>query len=760
MGLKVEMPELFKETLQHGINFFAGAGFSKLPDTQGNKLPDAKELCSEICTTFDLKHGYGNDLERISTIVNTKYKQRYQEFLREKFTVKSYNPLYDQINKININSFITTNIDNIIHCVMDNSNKYYLNSLTYYGATKRSKSALSYIPLHGDVKNIYSTLYFGKFDLATVDISNRDLFDIMIAKLMECPTLFIGYGFHDSGVERAIGRILESQNKKNIWIQCLPGNENIELYRDMNCYIIEGTTEDFLQWIRDELKSEEIITSSFDSPFLAQYKVPTINEVEAVPVNEYYINARTHWYNIIANQAFQTKKINEIHEASIANKNVIVVGIPFSGKTTDMMQLSLQLNSNMKLVVKDLTPEISKHIINELRGVDATILVDNCSEDMYAYYLLASCPNIKTIGFIDEHSFESTKHIISGLIYKKIDISELDLAEAQCIYEKIPQSLRTDNFAYKKNRLERFSMLEMMSNNVKNIMTESKIQTFLQRIKATTPDAFEVIKLTSYLFVNNSALSIDILCSYFNITNYDKISTLLSTVKMLLTEADIRLTQDEVDGEFYYLRSNLFSHYVNKLLMYRHSADYAETIKKFVFNVSPYKTYKYHVFKRTAYDAKLFYRLFNDEAHELYKRIYSYNPTAYTLQQWALYKVELKDYPGAFADIDKAITMDRYNFSIKNTRAIVLFEANKEIKTGLAITEMIEAMDILSECYRSDKRKVFHAQKYAEFALYFATVLSYYEFIDQAITWLKEISKDFKSYKTKELLNKLINIKR
>jgi hypothetical protein len=403
MAIRIDNPEMFKEVLQTGVNLFTGAGFSKLPNSKGECLPDAQELCKEICQNFSVPDKYANDLERLSTIVNSKYKQQFQEYLRERFTISDYNDLYDQLNRIKINSFITTNIDNTIHCIIDKGNRYFLSSITYYGATKRDPNAIEFLPLHGDVKNNESYLYFGKFDLATVDAKNKDLFELMFSKLVEAPTLFWGYGFHDIGVERCVGRILE-QKRQNIWIQCLPNNDDIDLYRSLDCFIIEGTTEELLYWIKDNIVSEYDLSQDNKGKILKhlkKYNIPTINQIEAVPAKEYYVSMRTQWYNILANIAYERKNVNKIYEAFLQNKNIIVVGIPFSGKTTNLMQLSTKFKPRLTLWCDDITQEEAKFIKSNLNGNDTIILIDNCSEDMIAYKILAECPNIKIIGFTD-----------------------------------------------------------------------------------------------------------------------------------------------------------------------------------------------------------------------------------------------------------------------------------------------------------------------------------------------------------------------
>ena len=62
-------------------------------------------------------------------------------------------------------------------------------------------------------------------------------------------------------------------------------------------------------------------------------------------------------------------------------------------------------------------------------------------------------------------------------------------------------------------------------------------------------------------------------------------------------------------------------------------------------------------------------------------------------------------------------------------------------------------MEILEECYKSDKRKVYHAQKYAEFALEYIKKYGEDTYIEQAFKWLEELieREESMSRKTRKL---------
>ncbi|MBR2293515.1 MAG: SIR2 family protein [Clostridia bacterium] len=730
----IDYENLFIETLKNGINLFTGAGFSKLPDKDGNILPDATALSSEICKMFNISESFSCDLERVSNIASTRSKDLFQSFLREKYTVSSYNPLYDTLNKITIKSYITTNIDNTIQCVIDNSSRYFLNDITRYGASKKNKDIITYIPLHGEVKN-ESNLYFGKFELANVDVDNRALFDTMHAKLLEAPTLFMGYGFHDNAVERIISKVIQ-EKRHNIWVQCYNNHSNANYFRELGCYVIEADTESLLTWIDEKLDNYVLPPSNVFQPPI-EYQIPTINQVEVVSAENYFSLGQTHWYCILANYAYETKYVNLAYEKYLTTKNLLCIGIPFSGKTTMLMQLASKIIVDNKVVMNSITYEQAKLFVNRYHDTDITIFIDNCCDDIDAIALLMEQNKFKVIGFADDYAFESSKHKLVGFNFECVNIHELKLEEAQRIYNKIPKAIKKRTFSYNNNDNQQYSMLEFVADNVYKVLSIQKVKIILERIKEQSQIGFEIVALTTYLSVNRSLLNTDVLFSYFNTSNYEYIQNEVRKVKSYLWEYDLEFSSDMSDQDYYSLRSNMFLYYSSAALMKFYNREYSAVIQKFIENVPPHVIYKNHIFKRKAYDARMMKQLFGENANNLYQRLFNTDSSAYNLQQWALYKALNGNYSEAFRDIDKAINMQRNNFSIKNTRAIILFEANKDKKTDIALSGLIEAMEILESCFNNDKRKIFHAIKYAEFAIYLKNFWNNFQYIDQAKQWLE-----------------------
>ncbi|UYO62189.1 SIR2 family protein [Acetobacterium wieringae] len=742
MKIKIDREDLFKEKLQSGINLFTGAGFSCLPDEEGNQLPVANELCQEICKKFDLSYEtFGNDLESISTLADG---DEYQSFLRNKFKVSQINKKYLLLNRIKILAFVTTNIDNIVHLAVEQGERYFLESITYYGAIRKEYAALCYIPLHGEVMNQEKHLYFGKYDLATADRSNSDLFQQATLKLRGTPTIFWGYGFHDSGVLKTVKKLLEN-GPQDIWVQCRESDKKqIALFENLGCNIIVAETDELFDWIDGNTTEKNLVKESGDiqkNSNLKSYFIPTINQVPAVQATDYFIKGITQWYSIFAKQAIELDIVNDTYNIYLKNKNTIIIGTDFSGKTTALMQLALKLNVKNKLFVSNLTPEKSKFIINNIGKAEVTIFIDNCETDMLAYKILAQAENIFTIATATDYTFEASKHLLEGTTYKPIFIKDFTKEQARRFYNSIDESIRQNVFKYKNFDAEKYSILEMMLKNIKNSLGRKRIKELLLKVLHTSKSAFDTVALAIYLSGNHSALSTDILFSYFHCKTYQDTLKYVNDANGLLRELDISVDQCNDDQDYYDVRSKLFLYHGKKLFSEQSELKnaYASTISNFLKEVSPYKIYQYHLFRRSAYDAKLFYDLFKKDANNKYEMLYNYSNNPYTLQQWALCRAYLKEFKEAFADIDKAQRQKPGNFSIRNTSAIILFEANRDDKSEIGYHKRKEAIEILENCYSNDKRKVYHANRFAEFAIEIAKLDNDYQYIEKAITWLNEI---------------------
>lgn len=756
--INIKNEALFKSKLLSGISIFAGAGFSVLKDPDGHALPTGQELKQKVIDNFDLSDvTEDDDLDYISEFCS---ESDYQKYLRKEFTVSGYNPLYDALNLVSIKAFVTTNIDNIIRLVAERSPRYYLKNMREEGACVNRTNELVYIPLHGDVLDESSKLYFGKFDLSSVRQNNSDLFDAMRGILSMTPILFWGYSFNDTGVLSIIKELVAT-NHSNIWVQVRPTDQkNKRLFENKGCNIIEANTDELLEWIGSVCSKPELDTSSIiDDSSLAKYRVPALSQVTKIPAKDFYQQGITDWAPIISRVPYERSIVSEAENKALENKNVILSGPLFSGKTTALMQLSKKIDSENILYINEATKNEADFIIKKIGKTETWVLFNNCCSDVDAFIAFAKVPNIKLIGAADDYQLETVKHILAiSVNYKVIDCTDITRNEAINMYNNVAVGLRRPSFSYKQENDEKYTIFEFISNNIDHAYTRRHVSNLFGKIKEQDWEVFVTIMAAAYFSLNSSAISYQIISHILDVDVYPEAYDVIkrATNYLRLFNVDFDHADDSVD--YYILRSKVFLQMARKILVEDFRNEYAELIEAVVLKVNPYTIPRYDSFKRKAYDSILFKELFSyDKAIQLYNKLYSRDENPYTLQQLALCQSLFADYDGAFVNIDRALSAKPDNFSFKNSQAIIMFEANHNNRVPGSIDYLKKSMVILEECYANDKRKLYHAQKYAEFAIILSREYDCNDYLEKAVDWLMQMTRDDvpDSLKTKRLKEKL-----
>lgn len=754
MNTQIQYEEIFFDKVKAGINLFTGAGFSVLPNPDGKHLPVAKDLAKKICDEFLLPSTLASDLELVSMRARKKDARRFDQFLRESYRVYDINSLYSAVNLMNIRTYITTNIDNLFQTIVEKDAEKYINPVVN-GKAKRIGKPIDYIPLHGDITDPESYLYFGSLEIARAVADNSRLFSVMENEVYRYPTLFWGYGFHDSSVMSTLGSIL-SNNASNIWIQFTEDNkEKAEAYRELGFNIIIGDTEGLLKDIQSRLsiainkKNKDLSVPKIWESF----EIPTQNQLKInLNATDYFRDGKMAWNVIFSKYPYETIFVKEAYEKHLKNKNLIIIGSSQCGKTTLLRQLSITIEKP-GYYISELTKKHAEKLAKSLR-TDITVFMDDCSKDIEAFSALARHPKIRLIGITDENNYESAKHLLSNIKYETYYLPDLSRVEANNAFEHISQSIRKTKFVYSKAPNEKYSYLEFGFDNIQNIISKDKIEKFLLSID--DKQIREILFITAYLNKNGSYLSTDVLWRIIHADSYDDLVVAIKKTNQALSSIDEVIDNDLDDQDYYILRSNAFSRYLVNAAIDNHKREFGKAIKKLIEEVPRGMITRYNVYRRTAYDANLFYSVFGSKAETLYDMIYSFDSSPYTLQQKALYLSRCHKYNEAFTLIDKASQDMPYNFSIQNTKAIITFEANKHSREPEARAQLEKAMSILATCYKSDKRKVYHAQKYAEYAVFISERHRDGQYLETAKEWLqKEEMGDAVSSRTRKLIEKV-----
>ena len=759
--------ELFENEIIKGTNLFLGAGFSvNAKNIEGKKLPIGNNLKEELKKHFKLNLDLS--LPQISTILENSKREEFYSFLKEIFTVSTFDDKYINIEKLNPKSIYTTNIDDLIHKIYENIEERYINDVTYNGESYNDKLAVDFSALHGNVKYEDRKMIFDVSSITNAYSTNPKIWNQLALDFEKKVTLFWGYGLQDTGVIQALTSINTTpSNHKEKWIIIRDSEDDIIVYfESLGFNIIIADTDEFLTYL-DNLnytaKKNPGKISDEIQYFFGKNIVPRNNKNLPVrPIMEFFSGNPPTWFDIFSNQIYKTSYFNKIKNFIYSDRNLIIQGAPVSGKTTLMMQIAVENDYNIKLIFENLQINKAHLITKALNKQKAIIFVDNFSDSLEAFNFLSKQENIKLIGIERTHNFSAISHLIKTEEFNIINVTELSDLDLQGIYDKLPIA---NKFAKlnKENRkdYERDTIFEFVKRNVKNNTIKQRFIEVFQNLKKHDTKLTEFLVLTAYAHNSRIPISFDMLYSYFSdeINNYNEIFDLRDQLDDLVKDYSGDLNIDD-DQDYYYPRSYFIAETIIDVIN-------SETLKKVMVktlnNVPNIRIPFYNVFRKYAYDKNLVIKAFPEwkEGMDFYERVYDMdfnNP--YVLQQGALYLASKKKYTTAFEWIDKAITQtnNRY-FSIRNSHAIILFDANIHSKEeSLEIRKQLDnSMEILEKCFNADKRKVFHAVRFAEQSCEY--INRYYDikakgYVEKAKEWLKS---EYKNRTWDKDLLKLIN---
>ena len=752
--MKIENEYILKNILTNGINIFAGAGFSRLCKHNENYLPTENELLEEVKRKFPTVKEF-DTLPDVSEILNKENPDEYQEFLRERMTVTWFDKKYLNLKKVKIKSIITTNIDDLFYKIFDGP-EACINDLTYYGRLL-IKEEIPYIPLHGSIKSP-KNLIFSKSEIASAYSNNVRTFSIPIGYMSTYPILILGYGMHDPDIDQLFS-IIGKKNPEDIWILTNEGKKEVFYtrlgYRTINCDI-----EMFLDWIGTNCKDVPLETPYTQTPNeFDGYLVPKIENLqEVVSCEDFHQKGITNWYSVLSKDAYERAFTTDIYNEILKNdpkQNIVILGSALSGKTTLLMTLaSKDYGKKIKYFFNSINIQTAQLFLKKIGAQNSIVFIDNMMNDIEAIQALADRESIQIVGTSDDYIYEIIKHKTSCFMQKRIpDISEIEKIQLR---RSIPTHLLKENRIkqnpqYKRNS-QATSFLEFNNENIKNSLTKEHLLKFYNKLKHERLDIFELLEISTYLEHNSSILSSDIICLYFDTKSYFE---LIDTTKSYLLEINNKIVKST--QSYFSIRSSTFLYLSNLIFRHNFTHDYGEAIKK-LLEIHPTSFPMLPQFRRRAFDAGLFYEIFRGDAIPIYDKLENtdFDSSKYILQQKALCFLKLGNTSEAFSCIEKALHLSPKNQSLRNTHAVILFEANKNSKLNIAIDSMKKAMNLLQVCYNTDTRKKYHAKKFAEYSLFLEKTYGILDYKQEAKKWLMEENKKNPDKKIANLLNKFL----
>lgn len=772
--IKIENEHSLKEALRSGVNLFVGAGFSvDAENKKGDKLPLGKNLALELCEKFGKKAS--DNLSKISTLLEKTNRTEFYKFLVEKFTVAEFPKYYYAINKLNLKGVYTTNIDNLISKIVSANPKRYLHNQAQNGVPTDSK-AIPYLPLHGSVEDAEPNFVFDVVSLANIYNDASRIWSFLSHAVEKYPTVFVGYGLNDSSTIQALTSQKTFNNaQKEKWILLIKDDEDdIEYYKSLGFSIIIANTKEFLEYIENVSLDQGVINSKKKNDELVSLLkgnlIPTSIKGQVVrPIDEFFKGQAPTWGDIINNNIYKTSHYHTIHNSIfVPDKHIIITGAPVTGKTTLMMQIAYNVKySGVKLIFNNLTLSSAEYYSKLIGDNAVLIFIENFTDDINAFLKLAELKRVKLVGVDRSHNLNMVNHKFPANKYEIINVTQLTESDTQNIFDSLPPSIRGRSIKREqRNQYEDDSIFEFVIRNIKGQNVASRYDGVLKKLEREHHELAEFLVLCGYMHSSRVPLSLEVACSYFSdpnqLYNYRKVFEMRHDLDDLLKDYYSNELLDQ-DMDFYYPRS----YFIAESIIKSASRDVLkEVMNKVIDRVPTVQIHNYHTFKKHAFDKSIVSKAFPDwkEGKEFYERVFLYDfKNPYVLQQGALYLSMKKKYHDAFSWIDRAITMtNNKHFSIRNSHAIILFDANYNVDSTDAERQLDASMDILSQCINSDLRTTFHAKTYADQAIRYYNkygnnrAVSY---LGQAKLWLeKEIQERGWDYDVKKQHGKINDI--
>ncbi len=744
--MKIENEHNFVEALKRGLNLFCGAGFSVLAkDSLGKPLPVGDSLKKELIMHFKCENLESLDLPKLWVILEQKFRDELRNYIESRYRVCHYDPRYDSLPNVNIKTIFTTNIDDLIYKIYANSDHHYLNDLDIKGSTFNEKNAIDIVTLHGSVVDPKRNYKFSDSDIATAFRNDPDRWYFLTQRLQANPTLFWGYALNDAGtIESLSPNTIKGRQHQDKWITIRDNTESglIEYYKAQNFQTIIADTGELLDYLK--CFSTQIPTSTANNidkieNLFPDLMIPNPIRVPVRPLKDFYSGAAPMWSDVFSGNLHKTQYHAKIRNSINSKRHTVVIGMVASGKSTLLMQVANDIKyDGYKFITSYMSLEKAKLIHKNLNSRNAIIFIDNFSDSIDAFQYLAKQSNILLIAFDRNYHYEFISHKIDKKKCNLLEVTTLTNYDVSQIVSKIPNDIRNHSVnpgiqgSHQDN-----SLFETVEKNIKGPKLRERFKVMLKGLSLSDANAVQYLLVCCYTHRCRTPISMDMLMAFFrdSLNDITEIYKIGDRLRAMIIDYSGEL--DDGAQDYFAARSNVFAETIIDIAPHD---ELKKMIMIFYKDVSVYRIHRYDIFKRYAIDAGLMSKVFDDwkEGFSFYDEAFNRDSSPYARQQGALYLAGKHRYAEAFRWIDEAITYSGGKIaSIRHSHAIILFNANyRQEKDVQGLLQ--KSMNILSECYNYDKRKMYHAVTYAEQAIKYYKKYSDKSYLSEAKTWLEE----------------------
>lgn len=737
--LKVSEPGLLQADLSDRVNIFLGAGFSTLAkNARKNKLPTGNGLKEALIDEFKRTELSDLDLQSVYTILSSDAKSDVDQFLVNIFNVESGYEQYDALRNLAISHVYTTNIDNLARKIfrpIEGFASPVFHDVHEFGEPRDIGSTIQYIPLHGCVDHEEPNFVFTAGQISSAFQSDQQTWFVFQRELQRRPTLFLGYGMNDAGVLQALHN--STLGNANRWVLLYEATDAArKLYDSLGFNIIEGSIEDFLSYV-DTLPS---VTKAFEARTILG-RIPSRDQVAQRPVRVFFLGAEPEWSDAYSPQVVKRRPLRAILDKALQGKNVSIVGLPLSGKSTILRQVATELNTKRRCIYFDrLSVAIAQEIIAEYSDSSnkPVVFIDQFIDSRDGFNVLADAGGFKFVVAESSIFYDSINPRSLRAPLETVSCTSVSSPDMQSILNSLPADIRRKNqSATSSNMVEEAEYLGLFEGLVRHVFDQDlrlRFRNKLAEFEQRDPRAFDVYLMACYSNMCRTLVSYDMIHMFLNTKDYAEGYDIVQRINEFVGESD---NPNDTTQDHFSVRSSGLAR-----IAIRESRQeaFGRMYDRFHKSVGPRVIPDYRTFRRYAYDNDFAVKAFPDpkDGRAFYEKLFLIAENAYDYQHGAVYMSKKGRYSQAFEWIDKAMTITgNRNFAIRNSHAVILFEANigvfeTNVSDNIALDGIRESMRVLQSCIENDQWRGYHLLRFSDQAMKVAKNLR----TPESLAWL------------------------
>jgi hypothetical protein len=722
MAISLAEEALFVEDLRNGVNLFLGSG---------EFLPDGKTLQAALVGELNLSDFSELDLQSLYAVAIQTDRDRVRKVVRDLLTVHTYDQRYNALRNLNISSIYTTNIDDLIYLIFApkaGQASKALHDSVLYSAPRVPAEVINYVPLHGCVRHDDREFIFTPGQIASAFAADRESWYVFQRELQRRPTLFIGYGVKDAGVLQALhGTPVDNVNR---WILIRESSDSSRrLFESLGFKVIVGDTAGLLDYLAAH--------STDDARSIGRVRrhtyglIPRFDEAAQRPVKTFFLGGEPEWSDAYSGQIVKRRVVSQAKNTILAGKNLILVGLPLSGKSTILKQLAVDLAQTRDCIYFDrLSEPISGELVAESAAQSGKTIVflDDVLESRASLLKLVESGKFQFVGAETSFYFDLVNFRPPMNDFVVESTSEVHPADRQRILDSIPESIKRHVHVEPGSLYdsEEVGLFESLQRHVYDENLRLRFRDKLRAFEEHDRQAFDLYIMACYISACRTIASFDMLFMFIDSKKkrYTDVYDIVSRIDDFLTELEL---VDDPHQDYFSVRSSGLSRIALDEVS---NQAFGRVFERFHSAVPTNVIPDFGIFRRFAYDNDYARRAFPiaKDGKRFYERLISTTDNPYDYQHGAVYLSKMRRFKEAFEWIDKAISISRKKiFPIRNSHARILFEANIDIvradpENATAKAGIVESMKVLEDCILNDPRRSYHLIRFSDQCIQYVQV--------------------------------------